>query len=238
MIVARSSGVAVVRRASSSSSEMSAPEPGQHVDGVVLDRPDVAQLLEVGADLGDPAEVRRTSRRRPRTRRSRAGSSRPARPTRSRRPGTPTAAGEPDGVVEQRPLVAGPGDQRDPVARLRRPRRRVPWPRRAPGRGTRAAVTSCHSLASRARRRARRRPRPGASAALRTTSSVRFPVAGTRRRGAGHGGGELAHALSFADRAARSGARLPSGPGADRLGSTSRTASERVELRLHDGSHG
>ena len=92
-------------------------EPGQHAHGVVVDRPDVAQLLEVGAHLGDPGQVGRSLGhdgagarvaqdvpdllgRRRLVDRHRHG------------------AGEPDGVVEQRPLVPGPGDQRHPVARL------------------------------------------------------------------------------------------------------------------------
>ena len=41
-------------------------------------------------------------------------------------------AGEPDGVVHQGPLVAGPGQQGDPVARARHRTRPGPWRRRGP----------------------------------------------------------------------------------------------------------
>ncbi len=92
-------------------------DPGEHLDPVVLDRPDVAQLLEVGAHLGDPREVGGALRHHgggtgvaqdPADLLGRGGLV-----DRHRH-----GAGEPDRVVEERPLVAGAGDQGDPVARL------------------------------------------------------------------------------------------------------------------------
>ncbi len=92
-------------------------EPGQHVDRVVGDRPDVVELVEPAAHLGDPRHVVRA-----------LGDHRPGagvledpadllgrRGLVDRHGHGP---GEPDRVVEQRPLVAGLGDQGDPVAGL------------------------------------------------------------------------------------------------------------------------
>ena len=151
-------------------------EPGQHVDRVVLDRPDVPQLVEVGADLGDPAQVRGALG----DHRARAGVAEDVadlrRPTTSRRRGRPPRRRT---RWRSRPASTRSGSERSapPGLRRRHRRRRVPWPRREPGPGTRAAVTSDHSSEP-----GRRRPKTtasGASAALWTTSSVRFPVAGS-----------------------------------------------------------
>ena len=90
-------------------------EPRQDVDRVVLDRPDVPQLLEVRADLGHPAQVRETLG----DHGTRAGVAEDVADLRRRRRLVDRDAhrpGEPDGVVDQRPFVAGPRDQRDPVS--------------------------------------------------------------------------------------------------------------------------
>ena len=111
-------------------------ERGEHVDGVVVDRPDVVELVEAGAHLGQPGQV--------------VGA------LGDHGPGAGVAqdpvdllgrgglvdghrdrAGEPDRVVEQGPLVAGLARSARPGRRPRRRRRSGPWPRRRPRRGTR-----------------------------------------------------------------------------------------------------
>lgn len=116
MSVARSSGVAVVRRFSSSSSPMSSPSRVR---------------LSTALSAIDQTWLRSSSS--PRTSRIRARCSGPRRPRRGRRSSAVQAdllgggglvdrhahgPGEPDRVVEQGPLVAGLGDQGDAVADL------------------------------------------------------------------------------------------------------------------------
>ena len=89
-------------------------EPGEHVDGVVVDRPDVVELVEAGARLGDPGHVRGVLGD------DRAGAGVAQDPGDLLRGGGLVdrhgdRAGEPDRVVDERPLVAGLGDEGDPV---------------------------------------------------------------------------------------------------------------------------
>ena len=92
-------------------------ERREDVDGVVGDRPDVVELVEVGAHLGQPGQVVGT-----------LGDHGPGRGV-AQDPldllgrgglvdGDRDRAREPDRVVEQGPLVAGLADQRHPVAGL------------------------------------------------------------------------------------------------------------------------
>ena len=118
-----------------------AAEPGEHVDPVVVERPHVTQVLELAPDLGDAAHVGGPLGH------HRAGARVAQHPPdllgrRRLVDGHRHPAGEPDGVVDQRPLVAGAGDQRDPVAGLDARRRAAPWRPPGPRPGTRAAVTS------------------------------------------------------------------------------------------------
>ena len=104
-------------------------EAGEDVDGVVGDRPDVVELLEAAAHLGDPRQVLGS-----------LGDDGPGAGVaqdpvdllgrRGLVDGHGHRAGEPDRVVEERPLVAGLADQGDPVAGLDARRRSGPWRRR------------------------------------------------------------------------------------------------------------
>ena len=94
-------------------------EAAEHVDRVVLERPHVLQLGEVAglAGLADPGEVVRALRH------DRAGARVLEDPADLLGGGRLVdrhgdGAGEPDGVVEERPLVAGLGEERDAVADL------------------------------------------------------------------------------------------------------------------------
>ena len=94
-----------------------AAEAAQGVDGVVGDRPDVVEVVEVAADLAHPGQVVGGLGDHG------AGAGVAEDPVHLLGRGGLVdrhgdRAGEPDGVVEQRPLVAGLGDQRDPVAGL------------------------------------------------------------------------------------------------------------------------
>ena len=188
MTVARSSGVAVVRRTSSVVVGDVLAEPAQHLDRVVLQRPDVVQRLERGASLGDPRGVGGPLG------------------DHGRGPGVAQdpldllgrrglvdrhgdRAGEPDRVVDEGPLVAGLGDQGDPVAGL-------------DAGGDQALGDRAHLveelsggdvLPARRRVGARRRRASGASAALRHDVVGQVP-----RRGDldGQRGGVLTHGAS------------------------------------------
>ena len=92
-------------------------EAGQHPHGVVVDRPDVPQLLEVGAHLGDPGQVGRPLG----DHGAGPGVAQDVSHLLGRRRlvhGHRHRAREPDRVVEERPLVPGPGDEGHPVAGL------------------------------------------------------------------------------------------------------------------------
>jgi hypothetical protein len=92
-------------------------ERGEHVHCVVGDRPDVVELLEPTADLGDPGQVVRSFGD-DGTRRGVAQDPLDLLGGRGLVDRNRDRAGEPDRVVEERPLVAGLADQGDPVAGL------------------------------------------------------------------------------------------------------------------------
>ncbi len=188
--MARLSGPAFVRRASSSSSAMSCAQPGEHVDGAALDRPHVVELVEPVAAPPGSGPGARASRPRPPGRRSRRGSTPPARPTRSRRSAPwrrrRTRSRSPAASTRSACVRSG--------RRGRRPRcrpRSAPSPRPGPRRGTARRSRPARHPRPGGRTRCRRRAR----SPLRTTSSVRLPVPTAAAASSGERGGVLAHSV-------------------------------------------